>query len=250
MRICVISDAHIKFVPWDAADRENAKLFQAFLKKAVGKYDLLVLNGDIFDLWFDWKSLIIKEYFGVLHRFAELDETGCKIVMISGNHDFWFNDFFTKHLNAVVQDKSHALTADGKKMFFSHGDFYTYNDTRYKILRRLIRLPFSKGLFSLLHPELALRLGAKLSRSSRFRQVPALLQRKKSEGLEHHAGYMIKRKGYDIVCMGHSHHPKLQRLDGGIYANSGDWTTHRSYLEIIDGEVELKFYNEKGDQPC
>lgn len=119
MRICVISDAHIKFVPWDAADRENAKLFQAFLKKAVGKYDLLVLNGDIFDLWFDWKSLIIKEYFGVLHRFAELDETGCKIVMISGNHDFWFNDFFTKHLNAVVQDKSHALTADGKKMFFS-----------------------------------------------------------------------------------------------------------------------------------
>lgn len=245
MRICVVSDVHLKFAPWDATDRENAKLFLSFLKQSVGKYDILVLNGDIFDLWFDWKSLIIKEYFPVLHRFAELDESGCKIVMISGNHDFWFNNFFTKHLNAIVRDKSHVLNVDGKKMYFTHGDYYTFNDMRYRILRRLVRLPFSKGLFSLLHPELALRLGAKLSRSSRFRRVPALLQRKKSEGLEHHASYMIKQKAYDIVCMGHSHKPEIQQLEGGIYANSGDWTKHHSYLEIIDGEISLKFYNDK-----
>ncbi|MCB5225083.1 MAG: UDP-2,3-diacylglucosamine diphosphatase [Candidatus Cloacimonadaceae bacterium] len=250
MRICVVSDVHLKYAPWDAADRENARAFQSFLKESVGKYDLLVLNGDIFDLWFDWKSLIIKEYFPVLHRLAELSENGCKLVMISGNHDFWFNDFFSKHLNAIVRDQSHVINADGKKMYFTHGDLYTYNDIRYKILRGLIRLPISKGIFSLFHPEFALRLGAKLSRSSRFRQVPALMQRKKSEGLEHHASYKVKRKGYDIVCMGHSHKPEIMRMDSGVYANSGDWTRHRSYLEIIDGEISLKYYHEQGDKPC
>ena len=187
MRICVLSDIHVKYAPKDRYDRENARLALDFLRQAVGKYDLMVLNGDIFDLWFDWNYVMIKQYFPFLHRLAEIGEHGCKLVLISGNHDFWFNDFFNRYLSASVYNDSFTLKTDGKKMLFTHGDLHTVNDLRYKFFRRLIRLKASKSLFSLLHPDLALCLGAKLSRTSRFKQLSALLQSKKSAGLGHYA---------------------------------------------------------------
>lgn len=248
MKICVLSDIHFKYAPKDAFDRENTTTALAFLKQAVGKYDLMVLNGDIFDLWFDWKFTIIKQYFPVLHRLASIREHGCRIVLISGNHDFWFNDFFRNYLDMKVYDDTFSLKADGKKMLFTHGDLHTVNDLRYKFFRRLIRLKGSKTLFSLLHPDFALRLGAKLSRSSRFRQMSSMLQSKKSAGLEGYAEYMVRKKDYDIVCLGHSHRPSINVLPDGIYANSGDWTRHHSYLEITAGEVALKHYHIKETQ--
>ncbi|MCB5284258.1 MAG: UDP-2,3-diacylglucosamine diphosphatase [Candidatus Cloacimonetes bacterium] len=248
MRICVLSDVHYKYAPRDSYDRANASLALDFLKQAVGKYDLMVLNGDIFDLWFDWTFTIIKQYFPFLHRLAEIREHGCRLVLISGNHDFWFNDFFRDYLDVKVYNDAYSLKADGIKMLFTHGDLHTVNDFRYKFFRRLIRFRLSKKLFSLLHPDLALRLGAKLSRSSRFRQVSALLQSKKSAGLSHYAEYMVKKKDYDLVCMGHCHRPGISQLKGGTYANSGDWTRHHSYLEIDAGRVNLKYYKSKETQ--
>ena len=245
MRICVLSDVHYKYVFKDTYDRANANLALDFLKQAVGKYDLMVLNGDIFDLWFDWKYAIIKQYFPILHRLAEIREHGCRLVLISGNHDFWFNDFFRDYLEIEVYNNSFSLKDDGLRVLFTHGDLHTVNDLRYKFFRRLIRMKLSKKLFSLLHPDLALLIGGKLSRSSRFRQVSSLLQSKKSAGLSRYAEYIIGKKDYDLVCMGHSHHPGITRLKGGIYANSGDWTRHHSYLEIDSGQVSLKYYKSK-----
>ena len=245
MRICVLSDVHYKYVFKDTYDRANANLALDFLKQAVGKYDLMVLNGDIFDLWFDWKYAIIKQYFPILHRLAEIREHGCRLVLISGNHDFWFNDFFRDYLEIEVYNNSFSLKDDGLRVLFTHGDLHTVNDLRYKFFRRLIRMKLSKKLFSLLHPDLALLIGGKLSRSSRFRQVSSLLQSKKSAGLSRYAEYMIGKKDYDLVCMGHSHHPGITRLKGGSYANSGDWTRHHSYLEIDSGQVSLKYYKSK-----
>ncbi len=245
MRICVLSDVHYKYAPKDSFDRANASLALDFLRQAVGKYDLMVLNGDIFDLWFDWEFAIIKQYFPILHRLAELREHGCRLVLISGNHDFWFNDFFRDYLDVQVCNAAYSLRADGIKMLFTHGDLHTVNDLRYKFFRRLIRLRLSRKLFSLLHPDFALRLGARLSRSSRFRQMSTLLQSKKSAGLGHYAEYMLRQQDYDLVCMGHSHHPGITELKQGTYANSGDWTRHHSYLEINGGRVSLKYYKLK-----
>ena len=50
-------------------------------------------------------------------------------------------------------------------------------------------------------------------------------------------------EGYRIVIMGHAHNPQKLKIDEGFYLNSGDWIVHDSYVEIIDGNAELKFYN-------
>ncbi len=243
MRICAISDIHFKYARTRPEDAENASLILSFLRQAAGKYDLMVLNGDIFDLWFDWKYTIIRQYFPLLHELASLGEQGCKLVLVSGNHDFWFNGFLTDYLGMEVHADRYSLSADGKKLLFTHGDLHTVNDLRYQLFRRLIRLKGTKLLFSLLHPDLALSVGKAMSRSSRARKLSHSLRAKKGTGLADYARRQLGK--FDVVVMGHSHQPQVQALEGGIYANCGDWMTHHSYIELIDGNIELKHYKEK-----
>ncbi len=245
MRICVLSDVHYKYAADNVSDRENAEYILTFLQDAVGKYDLMVLNGDIFDLWYDWKFTIIKQYFPLLHRLAGINEAGCRLVLVSGNHDFWFNDFLTKYIGIELHPESFTLETDGKKMLFTHGDLHTANDLRYQIFRHLVRWKGAKWLFSVIHPDLALNLGRRMSRTSRLRKIPHALQKKKSRGLLAFAQAQISKYKYDIVCMGHNHNPLIKELSGGTYANSGDWVKNHSYLEIIDGNTELIQYKNK-----
>lgn len=240
MRICAISDLHYKFATPRPEDVElNAKAL-AFLRTLPGKFDWLILNGDIFDLWFDWKYTIIKAYFPVLKKLADIRETGCRIVYISGNHDFWFNDFFPSQLQVELHPDAFVLETDSKKIYFTHGDLHTTSDLRYQMFRKFIRLPFAKKLFSVLHPDLALSIGKALSRSSRLRRISHKLQELKKQGLESYAATLLN--DYDYVVMGHTHEPCLIPMGKGIYANTGDWLINHSYITIIDGKLELNTF--------
>ena len=245
MRICIISDVHYKYLCASEAELQTQQRFLSFLDDIIGTYDLLVLCGDIFDLYNEYKHVIIKEYFGVYHRLAKLREAGCRIVYLSGNHDFWFDSFLSDELGVELYQDSFTLKADGKTMIFSHGDLYTVNDMRYQLLRRLLRLSISRAIFNLIHPDWALVLGAKLSRSSRVRTVSKLLQRKRSSGLKGYAKKKIMKDQADIVVMGHSHDAEILPIGLGFYANAGEWIKKPSFLEIIDGKITLNYYKKK-----
>lgn len=247
MKILAISDCHYKFSKPSAEDKENACLLLAFLKSAIGRYDLVVLAGDIFDLWFDGKHTIIKQYFPLLKVLADIREAGARMVMLSGNHDFWFGDFLPDYLGMELYPEGYTLAADGKKIRFEHGDTRTHNDLRYQLYRRVVRLPLVKKIFSLLHPDLALEIGTLFSRSSRGRVENPELRRRKTRGLTHYAQSLISAGKADIVVMGHSHNPELSELRGGHYANCGDWLGHHSYIEINAGIPSLHVY--KGKEP-
>jgi len=242
VRICVLSDLHLKFCELDTAEQERHQLILKLLERSIGKYDLMVLNGDIFDLWSETRNTIVKQYFPYLHAFARLREAGCRFVYISGNHDFWFGSFFRNVLPMDLHDEAFSLEADGKNMLFCHGDLHTVNDTRYQIFRKLIRSKVVKGIYDLLNPDLGLNLGKRLSRSSRLRRINPLHLAQKAAGLERYASLQIKQKGYDIVVMGHSHKPCLSKIGDGVYANAGDGVRSFSYVNIIDGNVELCNY--------
>jgi len=243
LRTIITSDFHLSFSPNDQDKIERAGRVLLFLESLRGNTDLLILAGDVFDLWYDWSNTLIKGYFPVLKKFADLREAGCRIVLIAGNHDFWFGNFFPEHLGIEVYPEDFTETIDGKRVFVTHGDKQTVNDLRYKIFRWFIRLPISKRIFSIIHPEISLRLGIMLSRTSRARNVSS---NKGSDirgmGLERFAERNSKR--YDLIAMGHSHKPVTKTFGNCEYFNTGDWITHNSYVEMIDGKAELKFFDE------
>lgn len=245
MKICVISDIHYKYKLKTPEDRENAAIVLEFLDDICGRYELLVLNGDIFDLYNEWEHLIIRQYFPLLHRLANIRDAGCRITYISGNHDFWFNGFLDKELGFELFQDKFELNADGQKMVFTHGDLYTTNDLRYQLFRRLIRMRLIKTTFNLIHPNLALKIGEKLSRSSRFREVSQTLLKRRGQGLKSWARQNIEKGKADIVILGHSHDPQIIQYDSGFYANAGDWLRNHSYLEIDSGKITLNYYKKK-----
>ena len=148
-----------------------------------------------------------------------------------------------------MEPNSYSVVADGKKIHVCHGDTHTVNDLRYHLFRTVIRLPIVKRIFGWLHPDFALGLGSKMSRSSRARRDLPDMRERKNAGLTKYAKELITKGEADYVIMGHSHNPLVQSIRSGYYANSGDWICHRSYIEIIDGVINLKHYNViKGEQ--
>ncbi|MBL7149453.1 MAG: UDP-2,3-diacylglucosamine diphosphatase [Candidatus Cloacimonetes bacterium] len=242
MRVIIASDFHLKFAE-NQEDKERRERVVSFLDSLIGKTDLLILNGDIFDLWFVWKNVIMKGYFPILKKLADLRESGCRIVFIAGNHDFWFRDFLTGFLDIEIYRHDFFEEIDGKKIYVSHGDLFTLNDLRYKIFRAIIRNKIIMNFYGILHPDLALGIGKSLSRTSRKQQASSDRLKKKETGLITFA----KRKldECDIVILGHSHLPKVEILENGIYANAGDWMGNSTYLEMNDGEIKLCEYSKK-----
>ena len=236
MKVVVASDFHLKFQKDQEAINREIRVI-SFLKSLTGNTDVLILNGDIFDLWFSWKHVVIKEYFKIYVAMEDLRKSGCRMIFISGNHDFWFNDFLKEYLGFEIYKNFFSEIIDNKKLFVTHGDLYTKNDWRYKIFRTLIRKKIVKYLFKLIHPDFGLNLGTLLSRSSRNRKTTSNIKQKKESGLMEFA--VKKLENYDIVIMGHSHNPMLLTKKNKIYANSGDWLNHNSFITITDGKIKL-----------
>ena len=240
MKVYIASDFHLKFVE-NAEDTERRERVLSFLDSIKDDADLLILNGDIFDLWFVWRKFIIKGYFPLLLKLSQLRENGIRIVFIAGNHDFWFKGFLTETLGIEVYKDDFFETIDGVKTFVSHGDRYTSNDLRYQIFRKMIRNKFIMWVFGNLHPDLALNIGKNMSRSSRNQQPTDETLNKREQGLIHFAKKKLNES--DLVILGHSHIPKIARYENGIYANAGDWINNSSYLTMTNGKIELHNYN-------
>jgi len=236
MNVYIASDFHLKFVE-NAEDKKCRERVLSFLDSIKDDADLLILNGDIFDLWFVWKKFIIKGYFPLLFKLNQLREKGIRIVFIAGNHDFWFRNFLTGTLGIEVYENDFCETIDGVKTFVSHGDRYTLNDLRYQIFRKMIRNKFIMWIFGNMHPDFALSIGKNMSRSSRKQQVADDILNKREQGLIKFA--KAKLNETDLVILGHSHLPKIERYENGIYANAGNWINNSSYLKMKNGKVEL-----------
>lgn len=235
MKTIIISDLHLKFSE-NMDDRKRRERVIKFLESLKGNTDKLILNGDIFDLWFAWNSVIIRGYFRFLRLLAELNESGCELILLKGNHDFWFNDFLTEEIGLKVFDR-YEFESSNKKILVLHGDQYTKNDFRYLIFRFIIRTPLLKKIFSIIHPEISLNIGKLLSRSSRERKKKVKIEQIKEAGLIEYAKSQFSK--FDYVIMGHTHNPIKLQFENGIYLNSGDWIMHDSYIEIIDDKFEL-----------
>jgi UDP-2,3-diacylglucosamine hydrolase len=241
MKSIIVSDAHIKFNETQE-DAQRRSRFLSFLNSLKGNTDLLVLNGDIFDLWIEWKHVIIKEYFPLLTTLAELTSSGTRIVLTPGNHDFWFNGYLDSQIGIEVCRDSFIETIDGSRFFINHGDRYTKNDLRYQMFRTIIRNGFIKKIFTLFHPDFALDFGIKLSRSSRNRCIPARKRELMVKSLQKAALRLLKANDYDYVIFSHSHIPIICDSQDGTYANTGDWVAHSSYILFSDGKLALKEY--------
>ena len=236
MTIYSVSDVHIKYFE-EADDVARREIFLKFLESIKSDADILILNGDIFDLWIEWKDKCIPEYMPIIEKLKEFSDNGCRLIFLYGNHDFWLGDFLRNELNAEIYPDQFVETIDEKRLFVTHGDMLTVNDARYHFFRTIIRLPFVRSFVQILPMEFVLKLGAGMSRTSRKRTKPRRLSDNQGIGLLDFAREHSFK--HDLFLMGHVHSPQIQNVGKAIFINSGDWITHRTYVKIVDGRPQL-----------
>jgi UDP-2,3-diacylglucosamine hydrolase len=229
----IVGDTHLDF---GSADRE--RLFVAFLRHLHGRAGSVVLNGDIFDFWFEWRHVIPREHFRVLAAIADLREAGTLVVMVAGNHDSWAGDVLTRDVGVTLAEDGWRGDVAGWRAHIQHGDGLRVEEDRgYRRMRRVLRHPAAVFAFRLLHPDLAVRLARFTSSTSR-----AHGSRDQGAGLRRVAMTRLATEPeLDLLVFGHAHATALERAPrGGIYANAGSWLDEPTFLVVQEHRVELR----------
>src|SRR5580658_6201617 len=126
------------------------------------------LMGDVFDFWFEYKTVVPKGYIRFLGKLAELADAGVKLYFFKGNHDMWMFDYFERELNATIVSNELVIERNGKKFYLHHGDGLGPGDAFYKFLKKFFRSRFCQWLFARIHPNLGVGVANYWSSHSRI----------------------------------------------------------------------------------
>jgi UDP-2,3-diacylglucosamine hydrolase len=232
------SDAHLG-IGTPEEDRAKERRLVSFLDTVRSNGRELFIVGDLFDYWFEYRTVVPKGYVRLLGKLASLTDAGIAITYLAGNHDFWMRGYLQEELGISVQGEPIERILEGKRFYICHGDGLDPADRGYRFLKRVFRNPLNITLFSMLHPDLATRFARWSSDTSRKHTGEEA--REDRSLVEFASGKIID--GCDVVIMGHSHAPSLTHLDGGVYVNLGDWMRHNSFA-VFDGRtVTLHTWN-------
>lgn len=229
--IYFVSDLHLGVLPRDE-DKLREDKFLNFLDMIKADCERLYMVGDIFDYWFDYKTVIPKEFYRTLAKLKELSDAGIQIEYLMGNHDFGHRDFFSDELGIEVIESDIEREHNGKKFYISHGDGKADNDTGYLILRAILRNKISNKIYRFIHPDLGIGLASGSSKKSRAHTSSK--EYGENEGMINFAKKKIE-DGFDYVIMGHRHKKIILEHKGGKYINLGEWFLEPSYGKF-DGE--------------
>lgn len=229
--IYFISDVHLGFETRDL-DKKREDLLLNTLDIISNDCKTLLILGDLFDFWFEYKTVIPKIFYRTITKFYELKQKGIDIIYLMGNHDFGHKNFFSEELGVEIIKDDVEIVFYGKKFYLSHGDGKSFYDSIYNFLKKILRNPISLYLYTKLHPDLGIKLASGSSKESRKHTS----QKKygEIEGMEQFAEQKIF-EGFDYVVMGHRHKLILKKIGNGFYINLGDWFND-PHIGSFDGD--------------
>ena len=234
-KIYFASDQHLG-APTPKASLPREKKFVAWLDTIKEDAGTVFLLGDLFDFWFEYKTVVPKGFVRVLGKLAELKDAGIDIYFFVGNHDLWMRDYFQKELNIPVFHKPQEFDINGKIFLIGHGDGLGPNDHGYKRMKKVFTFPFFKWLFRWLHPDIGVRLGHYFSVKNKLisGDVDARFLGEENEWLVQYCRRKLTEKHYDFFVFGHRHLPlEIELNNNSTYINLGDWIQYFTYGEFM-----------------
>jgi UDP-2,3-diacylglucosamine hydrolase len=226
----ILSDAHLGVAPTESEDT-----LVAFLNGPAREAKSLVINGDLFDFWFEWRHVMPRSGFRALAAIAGACAAGVEVIWIAGNHDCWGG--------SILQEAGvtyHVGPWEGPigpwRALIEHGDgLREAEDAPYRRLRAVLRNPLAIWAFRhLLHPDWASAIARRSSHTSRN-----MRPRDGGDGLKRVAEERLAAGARDLYVYGHTHAPALGRSGPGVFANPGAWLDSPRFLRVTDESVSL-----------
>lgn len=251
--ILAISDVHLGY------EKCNKHAFSNFLDSYDSEIDDLVLLGDIFDYWRKNNAEIVLENESILEKLLKLDAKN--IHYLVGNHDYYMLNIAKRYGDnfPFKISKNLRLTDNGKKFYFTHG--YEFEAVQLEPVTLDMyeefceKMCFSDDVIG----GLAGYIWDIIQRSDlkeKMEKNPRERLELSEESLNIYKLAVSSGKHYlfgmqrdEILVFGHTHGPFINSEKTVV--NTGSWTAElktrsyqNSYVEIQDGEIELKFYKE------
>lgn len=244
-KIYFVSDFHLG-IDASRSSREREQQIIRWLDTIREDVAELYLVGDVFDFWFEYKTVVPKGHVRLLGKLAALADGGLPIHFFTGNHDMWIFRYFEEELGIPTYRRPIVRQLLGKTFFIGHGDGLGPNDYGYKRLKKIFENQACQWLFERLHPNFGIRLADYWSGKSR-RVNPAMGQWL-GEDNEWLVSYCHRKLDQgisaDFFIFGHRHLPIDFTLKNGYsrYINLGDWLQYNSY-GVFDGErFDVRFF--------
>lgn len=236
--IIVISDVHLGTYGC------RAKELLHYLKSVKPK--IVVLNGDIIDIWQFSKSYWPKSHMKVIKHLMNWLSKGVKVYYVTGNHDEMLRKFEGFKMGSFQIVNKLVLELDNsERAWIFHGDVFDVTMQHSKWLAKLGAVGYDSliGINSLANwiSEKVFNKG-KLSFSKKLKNsVKSAV--KFINSFEQTAADIGISNNYQYVVCGHIHHPEMRMIEqenGKImYLNSGDWIENLSALEYHNGNWTL-----------
>jgi len=236
VEVVVISDVHLGTYGC------HAKELLAYLSSVKPK--ILVLNGDIIDIWQFRKSYFPSKHLEVIKKIISMSTKGTKVYYITGNHDEFLRKFTDLHMGNISLIDKLVLELDHKRAWIFHGDVFDASITQAKWLAKLGGWGYD--ILILINRFINWVL-------AQFNKEPYSLSKKIKNNVKSAVKFITNfenvcvelaiEKGYDYVICGHIHEPKIEFMENEngetFYLNSGDWVENLTALEYNNKKWKL-----------
>ena len=246
-KIYFSSDNHLG-APTMEESRPREQKFLRWLNEIKEDAHAIFLMGDLFDFWFEYRTVVPKGFVRTLGKLAELQDSGIQIYFFVGNHDLWMNGYFEEELGIPVYHNPEVFTINDKKFFLGHGDGLGPGDKGYKRMKKVFRGRFFQWIFRWGHPDIGVRIAQYFSVKNKLisGNDDHIFLGEENEWLAAYAKRKLEQTHYDFFVFGHRHLPMQIKVgERSTYYNLGDWITHYTY-GVYDGErFELTSFESK-----
>lgn len=239
--ILVLSDLHLGTIGCHADEVRN------YLKSV--QPDMLVLNGDIIDMWQFNKNNFPQSHINVLRQILKMASKGTKVFYLSGNHDDPLRQFGEMAFGAIHFRETLFLKTDGKSALIFHGDVF---DTTVSASMRTLAILGGKGYNFLIRLNRTINrirhgLGyAPVSFSARIKKSVKQASKRINDFENKAVAYAMKNNCDWVIC-GHTHQAEIRKIEQKgqsiTYMNSGDWVESLTALEYTKGNWSIFKYD-------
>ena len=235
VRTVFISDIHL------GTPGCQAEALLDFLRDV--RCDTLYLVGDIIDGWQLRRSWYWPQaHNDVVQKLLRKARKGTRVIFVPGNHDEFARRYVQHNFGGVdVVDEAMHLTADGRKLWVTHGDHFDgviqcarwlaiLGDMAYEFVLKVNRwFNSARARVGLPYWSLSRYLKLKVKRAVSY-----------VSDFESAVAREARKRGADGVVCGHIHHAEMREIDGVLYCNDGDWVESLTALvEHTDGRLEI-----------
>lgn len=240
--IVVVSDVHL------GTYGSRAKELNLYLKSI--KPDILILNGDIIDIWQFRKYYWPKPHMKVVKTIIGMAAKGSRVYYVTGNHDETLRKFAGIRMGNLEIVNKLELTIDGKPAWIFHGDVFDVIMQHSKWLAKAGAIGYDfliiLNVFVNFYSRLLGKGRISLSKKIKDNVKTAI---KYINNFEETAAALAINKGFETIICGHIHHPDMrtivdQKGNTILYLNSGDWIENLTSLEYNNGEWKIYSYRD------